>query len=110
MSVIEVNFRGSKFSLHCNDAQKAQAIAQALETRAAEITNAYKGGITDLRALFLTAMIMQDEIVTLQQKLEATQHTSQTQSSDKQSMATSFDKVSQYITSLTELVESNIVK
>lgn len=110
MSVIEVNFRGSKFSLSCDNVEKTQTIAKELNDKAAEIAAVYKGGITDLRALFLTAMIMQDEITTLRKQLESSLEHGQSSSVDKQNMAISLDKVSQYINGLTELVESNVGK
>lgn len=107
MSVIEVSFRGTKFSLNCNDAERAQLIADSLNESAAGVVSPYQNGITDLRALFLTAMILQDKVLTLEDRLK-TLEKNEVASGDHVDMATTLDKISQYIVDLTAFVESSV--
>ena len=108
MSVIEVVFRGSKFSISCDDVERTRSVAVELSNKAAEIAAAYKGGITDLRALFLAAMMLQDEVSDLKKQISSLQYQQASVADERHNMALTVDKVSEYIGGITEIVKENL--
>jgi cell division protein ZapA (FtsZ GTPase activity inhibitor) len=106
MSIVEVNFRHSKFSLNCDNPSKIEEVASILNERAENIAKNYPAGITDLRALFLTAMMLQDEIIELRNEIG---NFPKSDNTDKDNfMAVAFEKVSEYISGITQVIESNV--
>ena len=57
MSIIEVNFLRSKFSLKSDDVELAKNLCLALDEKAKVIMDAHANGISDFKALFLVAAV-----------------------------------------------------
>jgi len=102
MKGIDLNFRGLKFSINCDDSERVLNLANYLNELGDKIAENYKSGITDLRILFLVSMTIADEL----EKLRASISQADDCSLDKDHVMASFDKVSQYVNNLTEIVES----
>ena len=99
MSVIEVNFLNTRFSLNCDDVELVKNTAAHLDANAKNMVAAYPNGISDLKALFLTAMLLQDKLLNAESALV------NGKPDDSQAMATVLDRVSNYVTDLANLIE-----
>lgn len=104
MKGIDINFRGLKFTISCDDSERVLHLSNYLNELAEKIANGYKSGITDVRVLFLVAVTIADEL----EKLRSSVNQSTESSLDKDQVIASFDKVSQYVNNLTEIVESSL--
>ncbi len=104
MKGIDINFRGLKFSISCDDSERVLHLSNYLNELADGIADNYKSGITDVRILFLVAITIADEL----EKVRSSVNQSTESSLDKEQVIASFDKVSQYVNNLTEIVESSL--